>query len=102
MKETQVWYLGLDDLLEEEMATHFSILTWKIPGTEETGGLQSMGLQRVGHDWVTGHSIYPVYVKDTQKNSKYPLWVSKMARATTLNTIWSKRQKKDVDVEKII
>ena len=34
----------------EEMATHFSILTWKIPGTEETGGLQSTALQRAGHD----------------------------------------------------
>ena len=37
----------------EEMATHSSILAWRITGTEETGGLQSMGLQKVGHDWVT-------------------------------------------------
>ena len=37
--------------LEKEMATHSSILAWKIPGTEEPGRLQSMGLQRVGHDW---------------------------------------------------
>ena len=50
MQEMQVCSLGQEDLLEEEMATHFSILTWKIPGTEETGGLQSMALQRIGHD----------------------------------------------------
>ena len=39
--------------LEEEMATHASILAWKIPWTEEPGGLQSIGLQRVRHDWAT-------------------------------------------------
>ena len=41
---------GRKDPLEKEMATHSSILAWKIPWTEEPGGLQSMGLQRVGHD----------------------------------------------------
>ena len=39
-----------EDLLQKEMATHSSILAWRIPWTEEPGGLQSMGLQRVGHD----------------------------------------------------
>ena len=53
MQETQVWYLGWENLLEKEMATHSSILAWRIPWTEKTGGLQSMGLQRVGHYWVT-------------------------------------------------
>ena len=42
--------LGQEDLLEEGVATHFSILAWRIPWTEEVGGLQSMALQRVGHD----------------------------------------------------
>ena len=42
--------LGFEDPLEKEMATHSSILAWKIPWTEEPGGLQSMGSQRVGHD----------------------------------------------------
>ena len=42
--------LGLEDPLEKEMVTHSSILAWKIPWTEEPGGLQSMGLQRVRHD----------------------------------------------------
>ena len=41
---------GLEDPLEEEMATHSSILAWRIPGTEEPGGLQSMGSKRIGHD----------------------------------------------------
>ena len=50
MKETQVQFLGWEDPLEKEMATHSSIPAWKIPWTEEPGSLQSMGLQRVGHD----------------------------------------------------
>ena len=49
-QETWVWPLGQEDPLEKEMATHSSILAWEIPWTEETDGLQSMGLQRVGHD----------------------------------------------------
>ena len=56
MLETQVWSLGGEDSLEEEMATHSSILAWRIPWTGEPGRLQSMGSQRVGHDWVTEHS----------------------------------------------
>ena len=50
MQETWVQSLGLEDPLEKGMATHSSILAWRIPGTEEPGGLQSMGLQRVGHN----------------------------------------------------
>ena len=50
---TQVRCLGREDPLEKEMATHSSTLAWKIPWTEEPGRLQSMGLQRVGHDWAT-------------------------------------------------
>ena len=50
MQETQVQSLGQEDLLEKEMATHSIILAWKIPWMEEPGRLQSMGLQRVGHD----------------------------------------------------
>ena len=53
MWEIRVWSLGQEDPLEKEMATHSSVLAWKIPWTEEPGGLQSMGLQKVGHDWVT-------------------------------------------------
>ena len=50
MQETRVQSLGQEDLLEKEMATHSSILAWKIPWMEEPGRLQSMGSQRVGHD----------------------------------------------------
>ena len=50
MQETCVRSLGWEDPLEKEMTTHSSILAWKIPWTEEPGGLQSMELQRIGHD----------------------------------------------------
>ena len=50
MQETRIQSLSRDDPLEEGMATHSSILAWEIPWTEEPGWLQSMGLQRVGHD----------------------------------------------------
>ena len=50
MWETWVRSLGWEDPLEEGMTTHSSILAWRIPWTEEPGGIQSMGLQRVGHD----------------------------------------------------
>ena len=50
MQETWVQSLGWEDALEKEMATHSNILAWKSPWTQEAGGLQSMGSQRVGHD----------------------------------------------------
>ena len=59
MQETQgkrVHSLGQEDPLEDEMATHSSILAWKIPWSEEPGGLQSTGLQRVGHNWASTHT----------------------------------------------
>ena len=54
MQETGVRSLGQEDLLEEGMATHTSILAWRIPGTEEPGGLQPMASQRVGCDCAAG------------------------------------------------
>ena len=53
IQETWVQSLGWEDPLEKEMATHSSILAWEISWTEEPSGLQSMGSQRVGHDWTT-------------------------------------------------
>ena len=50
MQEARVRSLGQEDPLEKEMALHSSTIAWKIPWTEEPGGLQSMGSQRVGHD----------------------------------------------------
>ena len=70
MQETRVQSLGWEDPLEKEMAIHSSTTAWKIPWTEEPGRLQSMGSQRVGHDWATSRHIHttqtdyllPVYV----------------------------------------
>ena len=53
IQETQLQPLGQEDHLGKGIATHSSILAWRIPWTEETGSLQSMGLQRVGHESVT-------------------------------------------------
>jgi len=53
MQETQIQSLGREDLLEEEMATHSSILAWEIPRTEEPAGLQSIESKRIGHNSVT-------------------------------------------------
>ena len=56
LPETWVCSLSWEDPLEKGMATHSSILAWRIPWTEEPGGLQSMGSQTVGHDWATKHT----------------------------------------------
>ena len=58
MQEIQVWSLGGEDPLEEVMATHSSILAWRIPRTEEPGRLQSIVSQRVRHSWVTNIFTY--------------------------------------------
>ena len=57
MWETWVWTLGGEDPLEEEMATHPSIPAWRIPWTEEPGGLQCMGSQKVGVNWARTESV---------------------------------------------
>ena len=59
MQETRVQSLGQEDPLEKKTATPSSILAWRIPWTEEPGGLQCMGLQRVRHDGETEHTHYP-------------------------------------------
>ena len=71
MWETRVRSLGWEDPLEKEMVTHSSILAWRIPWTEKPGRLQSMGSQRVGHDWVTSltHSLTLLVLEYT-----WPLW----------------------------
>ena len=53
VQKTWVWSLGQEDPLEKGMATHSSILAWRIPWTEKPGGLKSVGSQRVGHNWIT-------------------------------------------------
>ena len=63
MQETWVPPLGWEDPLEEGMATHSSILAWRFPWTEEPGGLQSTGSQRVGQDWAAEHRAAFTYAK---------------------------------------
>ena len=66
MRETWLQSLGREDPLEKEMATHSSILAWRIPWMEEPGRLQSMGSQRVGHDWAT--SLFSVMFASLLRN----------------------------------
>ena len=61
--------LGSKDPLEKEMATHCSILVWRIPWTEEPGGLQSMGSQRISHDWINWH--FPFILLDIESIRQY-------------------------------
>ena len=65
MQETHVWSLGWEDPLEEGMATHSSILAWRIPWTEEAGWLQSMKSRRVGCNWATDTFLYldPIFLQ---------------------------------------
>ena len=73
MQETQVQSLGWEDILEKGMATHSSILAWRIPWTEEPGGLQSMGSQKVGHNWTTNTlaMFWTFYLNKGNKNKNY-------------------------------
>ena len=76
VRETPVQSLGGEDLLDKGMATHSSTLAWKIPWTEEPGRLQSMGSQRVRHDWVTSLSLSVKYYLDQYKLEHINTWVS--------------------------
>ena len=66
MRETEVQSLGREEPLEMGMATHSSTLAWKIPWTEEPGRLQSMGSQRVGHDWATSLSLSVTFMSSLE------------------------------------
>ena len=91
MQETRAQSLGREDPLEREMAPHSSILAWKMPWTEEPGRLQSMGSQRVGHDWATSLSLFKKTVMGQGVrstlgavcNSQHPLWTLGAAPPTT-------------------
>ena len=69
MQQTQVQSLGREDPLEEGMTTHSSILAWRIPWTEEPGRLQSIELQRLGHDSSDSTQKHSKHLKDGQRNS---------------------------------
>ena len=79
MQDTWVWSLGLEDPLEKRKATHSSILAWRIPWTEEPGGLQSMGSQRVGHNWATNmhthlNRLWGSWEQGPILNSSFYVW----------------------------
>ena len=69
MQKTRVGSLGGEDLLEKGMATPSRILIWKIPWTEEPGVLESMGLQRVGHDIATDEQLHSKYIQNSYNTS---------------------------------
>ena len=73
VRETRVRSLGWEDPLEEEMATRSSTLAWKIPWTEEPGRLQSMGSQRVGHDFTFTFTFIIYNRLSTLLNSSHSL-----------------------------
>ena len=93
MQESQVLSLGREDPLEKEMSTHSSILAWEIPWTEEPGGLQSMGLQKVRHDWAHTHQssecIHIHWVKDAHRNI-----LRKIGSNVIFSILWKEAQKK--------
>ena len=88
MWETQVQFLGREDPLEKGMATHSSILAWRTPRTEEPGGLQSMGLQRVGHDWTNNTllpSLHAALLLLSLPLSWLPLWKQRHQSSTSIS-----------------
>ena len=74
IQETRVQSLGWDDPLEKEMATHSSILAWRIPSTEEPGGLQSKESQRIGHNWVTFTFFFTMWKRKQKGPLSQPWW----------------------------
>ena len=87
MQETQVWSLGPEDPLEEGMATHSTILAWRIPWTEEPGGLQSIRSQRVGHDWRDRTRTH------LRKTLMKPCGVKTKIQCVSQGFLWSLRKK---------
>ena len=98
-QETWVRSLGWEDLLEEEMVTHSSILAWEIPLTEETNGLQSLGLWRVKDDWLTDSrslalslslSLFKSQLITVSKQQRQILWLKAHECQDTSNRTSSK------------
>ena len=91
-QKTQVWSLGWEDPLEQGIATHSSIFAWKIPQTKEPGWLQSIGSQRVGHDWET-FIIHGQIIKKKKKRAlSFHLDISFLSALQILPTLWNPTQ----------
>ena len=89
MQETGVRSLGREDPLEKEMATHSSTLAWKIPDQEEPGGLQSMGLQGLGHDWGTSLSFSFTFYTSRASSSHLILFSGTQWEESCLSELWA-------------
>ena len=90
MSKTQVQSLDGKDPLEKGMATHSSILAWRIPWTEEPGGLQPIGLQRVGHDWATNtFTLSPSGYKPDQGRSVLRSYMPTYTRYMPVSFSWT-------------
>ena len=93
MQDTQVWSLGQEDPLEKGMTTHSTILAWRIPWTVEPSGLQSMGSQRVGHDWETFTYFQSPFFIDGHtdlREGKSPIKIAQQsARTGTRTKLWA-------------
>ena len=87
MRETRLRSLGREDPLEKEMAPHSSILAWRIPWTEEPGGLQSTESQRVGHDWVTlTYTPTKVYSEGRRRRGQqWMRWLDSITNSMDMN-----------------
>ena len=89
MRKTPVWSLGWEDPLEKELAIHSSTIAWKIPWTEELGRLQSMGSQRVRHDWATSLSHSQLFQKRVSRYLLKKDHVSNLLSQLNMLPIWS-------------
>ena len=94
MRKTWVKFLGWEDPLEKGMTIHSSILAGESPWTEEPAGLQSMGWQRVGHEWVTKHSTAHSTEHTKERHPSPQNRVTQITETLTLNTIFRYRRKK--------
>ena len=88
VQETRIQSLGQEDALEEKMATYSNILAWRIPWTEEPGGQQSMGSQRVGHHCTTYFHFSPISEPPPCSVSQ-PELPSLLPQVTTISTFGS-------------
>ena len=86
--ETRVWSLGWEDPLGKEMATHSSTLAWKIPWREEPCRLQSMGSQRVGHNWATSLGLHFVFLKYSQPLGSLEGWLYYVILSKGVKRLW--------------
>ena len=89
MQETQVRSLGQEDALEKGMVTHPSVLAWRIPWTEEPGGLQSMESQRVGYNWAYTHHLFSSVQPLSHVQFFATPWIAACQASLSITNSWS-------------